>query len=613
MAGHWAEVNLKRAVEEKVLNGFDDGNLHPDDSITMAQALKIICCILKSTEAVEYSKLGVTGDEWYAPYAAQAAYMGIDFSLDGINSKPLTRSEAFTVLADAFRLTENAPDLTALEGYMDVSKIPEKAMGAMTALVKGGYVEGFAGYLNADAVVSRAEFISVLYRMVNTVYESGVFPTTEGNLLISAAGYIPRRTYTKPVWIGCSSGNITLNNVKAETVIYLGQNGSLTIGSGSSIKKLVISGADSDVTVYGKVDRLEVEGKNNTVNVRSAIPALAVEGNENNVNVNSLCKSVYLAGTNCTLAGYGRAERLMINTRTGKYNLQANEVIDLTDYGLQNTKIALTVPDILPAGEVLVLKASVENPETKRCIASWKIDGVEKKREVVTIGENTELTYSHSYTYTEDMALESDVELMLYYLSAAGEEFTVTDSKNIKLENYGPDHYRTSPEEALKMVTCEYAGDYTLEWALANDYTDEVKEVWINAKGYSSKTEYLCWINLTYQRVNIFKGEQGNWELIRTCLGASGAGRNATPVGVYTVFNRSARGWKTSSYWCKPVVNFYVGTGYAFHSRLYHPTKGYLTEPDIGYPVSHGCIRMYDEDIQWIFDNIPNETTVVVH
>jgi len=62
----------------------------------------------------------------------------------------------------------------------------------------------------------------------------------------------------------------------------------------------------------------------------------------------------------------------------------------------------------------------------------------------------------------------------------------------------------------------------------------------------------------------------------------------------------------------RPVVNFRVGSGYAFHSRLYNPGHNYLTDPSIGFPVSHGCIRMYDEDVQWIYDNIPNNTSVVV-
>ncbi|MBQ3404696.1 MAG: L,D-transpeptidase, partial [Oscillospiraceae bacterium] len=32
-----------------------------------------------------------------------------------------------------------------------------------------------------------------------------------------------------------------------------------------------------------------------------------------------------------------------------------------------------------------------------------------------------------------------------------------------------------------------------------------------------------------------------------------------------------------------------------------------------GYPVSHGCVRMYTSDVQWIYNNCPIGTTVVVY
>jgi lipoprotein-anchoring transpeptidase ErfK/SrfK len=184
----------------------------------------------------------------------------------------------------------------------------------------------------------------------------------------------------------------------------------------------------------------------------------------------------------------------------------------------------------------------------------------------------------------------------------------------VTLKNYDYESYHhVTYAQALSTVTSGYIGDYTTQWALENDYSSDIKTAWVNAKGYSSTSQYLVWINITYQRVNVFQGSQGNWKLIHTFLGGTGASGTSTPVGVYTVFGRSARGWITSTYCVSPVVNFKVGSGLAFHSRLYDPTRSYLTSAAIGYPCSHGCIRMYDEDVQWIYDNIPTGTTVVVY
>jgi lipoprotein-anchoring transpeptidase ErfK/SrfK len=152
-----------------------------------------------------------------------------------------------------------------------------------------------------------------------------------------------------------------------------------------------------------------------------------------------------------------------------------------------------------------------------------------------------------------------------------------------------------------------------LAWAEANDLSAYEKEVWVNAKGYKSKTAYMIWINLAYQRVNIFEGSEHNWELIRSCIVGTGGPGHGTATGVCATTYKQIAGWTTSRYTCRPVVRFREGTGYAFHSRLYYPGSDRLTDDRIGFPVSAGCIRMYDEDIWYIFDNIPEGTTVVIH
>ena len=136
--------------------------------------------------------------------------------------------------------------------------------------------------------------------------------------------------------------------------------------------------------------------------------------------------------------------------------------------------------------------------------------------------------------------------------------------------------------------------------------------MWVNAMGYSSDTQYLIWVNRTYQRVNIFIGSQGNWKLDRVFLCGTGKRGSSTPVGEYTVW-AFQEGWHHSTYWCEPVVRFYTGSGYAFHSRLWKPGHETLQDDRIGFPISAGCVRMYDEDVQWMYDNIPMNTKVVVH
>ena len=51
---------------------------------------------------------------------------------------------------------------------------------------------------------------------------------------------------------------------------------------------------------------------------------------------------------------------------------------------------------------------------------------------------------------------------------------------------------------------------------------------------------------------------------------------------------------------------------HAFHTRTYRTTGG-LLDPTIGKPVSNGCVRLYDEAVDWLWNNLPYNTTVVVY
>ena len=181
-----------------------------------------------------------------------------------------------------------------------------------------------------------------------------------------------------------------------------------------------------------------------------------------------------------------------------------------------------------------------------------------------------------------------------------------------RLKDPNSSEYKAEKERVFNLVTSGYAGDYTTKWAEGHDYTEADKEFWVNAKGYSSSSKYLIWVNLTYQRCNIFEQREGMWKLIRSCIVGTGADGTPTPRGTWKVTYHDSVGWTTSTYTVKPVVGF-KGGGYAFHSRLYYPGTTTLSSPSIGFPVSHGCVRMYDEDIQWIYDYIPDGTTVVVY
>lgn len=285
------------------------------------------------------------------------------------------------------------------------------------------------------------------------------------------------------------------------------------------------------------------------------------------------------------------------------------------DNGIARAAASLSAPTTLEAGKTLEVTAQLKYPEAgKTCTGTWYVDGKQAAVQTIVLGTDVpKLTYQ--YTYTENMKLTSEIKFVLTYTTQDGRNQQVAASTKVTLKNYDYFHYHNmTPQDVLNTVTSGYAGNYTLAWAQSHDYSKEIKTAWVNLKGYSSKTQYLVWVNLTYQRVNIFTGSQGNWTLVRTCLCGSGKASTPTIRGVFTTsYKQSA--WNYGSYYCGPVVRFNGSSGYAFHSRLeYWPMNSdRYYDARIGFPISHGCLRMYNDDIWYMYNNIPNGTTVVVY
>ena len=125
-------------------------------------------------------------------------------------------------------------------------------------------------------------------------------------------------------------------------------------------------------------------------------------------------------------------------------------------------------------------------------------------------------------------------------------------------------------------------------------------------------------------------------ELVRTIICSTGMdrGKNATPLGKYMILDSADNSagkyrWVAfdSSYGQYATRLFYITeqrsngmsgyfTGYMFHSELYRsidPKSLMVAEYNtLGYPRSHGCIRMQVKDARWIYVNAPTGSIVEI-
>lgn len=152
--------------------------------------------------------------------------------------------------------------------------------------------------------------------------------------------------------------------------------------------------------------------------------------------------------------------------------------------------------------------------------------------------------------------------------------------------------------------------ELTSEVYTTKSYSAQVKRDFPNLNGYSSSTKYLIWVSTYTQEYCLYTGSRGNWKLLRTAKVATGKASNPSAARICKITKKEDAWTYSNGTYQAPIVYFYYEN--AFHSRLHYP-DGRLASTTIGKPVSSGCIRMYDEDIQYIYDNCPIGTTVVIY
>lgn len=168
------------------------------------------------------------------------------------------------------------------------------------------------------------------------------------------------------------------------------------------------------------------------------------------------------------------------------------------------------------------------------------------------------------------------------------------------------DRFYCQLKDGRKVWVAKKRMNFTKQYWTKKDYTKETKERFVNSRNISSKTKYMLWTSFYTQKANVFTGYKGNWKLIRVCPVSTGDAKHNSAMGMKTLYKKS-KGWFRKSYYVKPV--YYFSGANAFHSRL-HKYKGGYKDGGVGRPLTNGCIRMNDPDIQWIYKNCPLKTRV---
>jgi lipoprotein-anchoring transpeptidase ErfK/SrfK len=539
---------------------------------------------------------------------------GFDHSLH-INDD-ISLAEFLTVLykiVPNYKSTPQAPaepdatDSAAVSGDTAVSDDAVHSDGAV--LSDGAVVSGdstvtdtqFSGSVYMDCSTSDIQLANITAPAVvlrSDIVDSFSVTSSKIDRLVFAAG----------------SGDVTFSPDPDSviTTVAVGTGGG-TITLGGSIQNVEITGSRRMVIISGSVKNLLVSGSGNTIMMPEGASAEVIKifgtGTGNTVTLGGMAGECDIYGSDTVVNGTGTVQQLADNSKNSIITVLTTKAAVNNNYGLNDVTLKLITPINLSSYESLRASVSIQAPEDgKSCRGTWYIDDAYVSESDVTIGTTPALSLESDLENRSDTTQVMTLTFVLSSLDSDGNYQEIRTDENVTLIG----HTESDAANVLALVKTGYKGNYTLLWAQAHDYDKPLKAAFVNNSGYSSTTHYLVWVSIAYQRANVFTGSAGNWKLTNTFIIGSGAAGKDTPTGVFKIIGRSTKGWTTKLYTVKPVI-YFLNTAYGFHSRLYKPKTTTVSDSRIGYPISHGCIRMYDDDVAWFYDNIPTGTTVVVY
>lgn len=146
--------------------------------------------------------------------------------------------------------------------------------------------------------------------------------------------------------------------------------------------------------------------------------------------------------------------------------------------------------------------------------------------------------------------------------------------------------------------TREYETSNIVKGYIRKDYVKKVTPV----------NSYSIVVDISDQKVYIYKSGQ----LFKTFICSTGGYYTPTPTGKYITGSRGPSFGQEKGYICYNFIR--INYDYLFHSVIHNLDGSIMTSEyeKLGTRASHGCIRLPDAYIKWMYDNIPRNALVVI-
>lgn len=261
MPDNWSAPALKSAVDNGLMNGYN-GYINPDNSLTRAEMAAVITRAFQVEKSGDISRFtDVTESDWYYGVMSKAVGMG---AFNGSGNKlnptvPITREEAFTVLARVFCL--EAENTSVLDKFSDKSEVSVWAVETVSALVENGYVNGSNGRINPKSKITRAEFAQLMYNAVTLYIDDDLSQEVSGNIIIKKSVIIKNTVVNGDVII-TDGVDVTFENVTVKGRLLSYSDKTDTLDGNFNAVIILADNAEMIATQNSKIGFLKLVGKN---------------------------------------------------------------------------------------------------------------------------------------------------------------------------------------------------------------------------------------------------------------------------------------------------------------------------------------------------------------
>lgn len=386
--GHWSEKQVNLWSDYGVISGYD-GLFRPDDSITRGEMAVIMDKVMKYQVKAE-NTFSDLDQNFYTDSVLKANQAGIMRGSDGaVRPKDnITREEASVLICQAFGID---PIETATSKFNDSDKVSTWAAGYVNALLQKGYISG-KGDNNFDPQgnITRGEAVTMFNNIVKGFYhQAGTYTENiTGNVVVNTPETVLKdMSVTGDIFVtqGVADGNLTLENVKAPTVIVRGGGvNSVKITGNSEIGTVKVEKQDGDVRVVtdgtakvsnvyikdgsknsvleGSMDKIQVDASNSTVKINNAtikelnvtkesakvvldeksiVDKLTIAETAANasVEINGTAKAISVSAQNAaiTTTKSAKSDTLTVTEKATNTKLELNGTITTVDTSAQGT------------------------------------------------------------------------------------------------------------------------------------------------------------------------------------------------------------------------------------------------------------------------------------